>query len=64
MARPHGLNDEEYAAIRALQEASLASHVEHPVWTFLASSSLVWIDRSVQPPTVRLTPRGRSYPTD
>jgi CelD/BcsL family acetyltransferase involved in cellulose biosynthesis len=64
VARSHGLNDEEHAAIRALQEAAPTPPVEHPVWVCLVSSSLVWIDRGVMPATVRLTPTGRSYPTD
>ncbi|MDP9255643.1 MAG: hypothetical protein M3Q31_03670 [Actinomycetota bacterium] len=62
MARTHGLNDEEDAAIHALQEAAPAPPADHPVWAYLVSTSLVWIDKGVQPPTVRLTPYGRSYP--
>jgi hypothetical protein len=62
--RPHGLSDEEYAAIRALQEAEPAPPADSPLWAYLASRDLVAIDRSVEPPTVTLTPYGRTYPAD
>ena len=64
MAHSHGLTDEEYAAIRALQEGGVVPAVTNPVWEYLLSVSLVRIDTEVRPPTVRLTPAGRSYPTD
>jgi hypothetical protein len=62
--RPHGLNDEEYAAIRALQEDRPAPAPESPIWAYLASRDLVVVDRLAQPPTVELTPYGRTYPAD
>ena len=64
MARPHGLSDEEYDVIRALQEAAPTPPVGHPIWEYLESSGLVWIDRYTQPNAVRLTPVGRGYPHD
>ena len=62
--RSHGLTDEEYAAIRALQEAGVVPAVTSPVWEYLLSVGLVLVDTDVRPPPVRLTPSGRSYPTD
>ncbi len=62
--RPHGLSDEEYVAIRALQESEPAPPTDSPLWAYLASRDLVTIDRSVKPPTVSLTPYGRTYPED
>ena len=64
VTRPHGLNDDEYAALRQLQRGALAPPVEHPVWTYLLAQNLVRIDWDVRPPTVRLTPGGRAYPED
>jgi hypothetical protein len=64
MAHSHGLTDEEHAAIRALQEGGFAPAVTNPVWEYLLSVGLVRVDTEVRPPTVRLTPSGRSYPTD
>jgi hypothetical protein len=64
VAHSHGLTDEEYAAIRALQEGGVAPAVTNPVWEYLLSVGLVRVDSDVRPPTVRLTPTGRSYPTD
>lgn len=57
-------NERHHAAIRALQEAAPAPTVTSPVWTYLLSVGLVRVDTDVRPPTVRLTPSGRSYPTD
>jgi hypothetical protein len=64
VARPHGLHDDEYVALRQLQRGALAPSTEHPVWTYLLATGLVRIDWEVRPPTVRLTASGRSYPTD
>jgi hypothetical protein len=61
MARSHGLNDEEHAAIRALLEAAPAPPSNHAVWIYPESAGLVWVDRSAQPPIVKLTPQGRAY---
>jgi hypothetical protein len=60
----HGLTDEEYAAIGALQEGGVVPTVTSRVWEYLLSVGLVRVDTEVRPPTVRLTPSGRSYPTD
>ncbi|MDP9257468.1 MAG: hypothetical protein M3Q31_13045 [Actinomycetota bacterium] len=64
MAHSHGLTDEEYATIRALQEGGIVPAATNPVWEYLLSVGLVRVDTDVRPPTVRLTPSGRSYPTD
>jgi hypothetical protein len=64
VAHSHGLTDEEYAAIRALQEAGAVPSVTSPVWEYLLSVGLVRVDTDVRPATVRLTAAGRSYPTD
>jgi hypothetical protein len=64
VSSPHGLNDDEYVALRQLQRGALAPPAEHPVWTYLLATGLVWIDWEVRPPTVRLTASGRTYPTD
>jgi hypothetical protein len=64
VAHSHGLTDEEYAVIRALQEGGVVPAVTNPVWEYLLSVGLVRVDSEVRPPTVRLTPSGRSYPTD
>jgi hypothetical protein len=64
VAHSHGLTDEEYAAIRALQEGGVVPPVTNPVWEYVRSVGLVRVDSDVRPPTVRLTPSGRSYPED
>lgn len=64
MAHSHGLTDGEPAAIRALQEGGVVPAVTNPVWEYLLSVGLVRVDSDVRPPAVRLTPNGRSYPTD
>jgi hypothetical protein len=64
VSRPHGLHDDEYAALTQLQRGVFAPPAEHPVWTYLLATGLVWIDWEVRPPAVRLTTAGRSYPTD
>jgi hypothetical protein len=64
MARPYGLTDDEYRAIRQLQDGVPAPPWHCPVWIGPLSASIVWIDRSVDPPAVRLTSDGRTYPSD
>ena len=63
MPQPHGLTDAEVAAVRALQEAAPAPGPDDPVWLALLSIDLVWLDTELRPKTVRLTERGRAYPT-
>ena len=63
VARAGGLNDAEYAAIRALQEAAPAPSAYDPVWAYPLVVGLVWISWGAQP-VVRLTPTGRSLFTD
>ncbi len=64
MDHAYGLNDVEYAAMRALQESSPAPSALDPVWEFLLWSGLVFIDRARGLPVVRLTTAGRNYPAD
>jgi hypothetical protein len=64
VARAGGLNDAEYAAIRALQEAAPASSARDPVWACPLAIGLVWISWGARPPVVRLTPTGRDLFTD
>lgn len=61
---PRGLTDDERLALVALQEAHSAPPAGSSVWRFLESAGLVWVDRHVMPPTVRLTPDGRAYRVD
>jgi hypothetical protein len=58
-----GVNDEECYALRQLQEGASPPPASFAVWEYLRAIGLVWIDNGVQPPAVRLTPSGRSYPT-
>ena len=64
VAHSHGLTDEEYAVIRALREGGAVPAMTNPVREYLLSVGLVRVDSKVRPPTVRLTPTGRSYPED
>jgi hypothetical protein len=64
MVRARGVNDYEYLALRQLQAGTAAPPPGLPVWGYLLSIGLVWIDRQAQPPIVRLTPEGRRYSTD
>lgn len=64
VSRPRDLHSDEDAALRQLQQGALAPHAEHPVWTYLLATDIVWIDWGVRPPAIRLTLAGRSYPTD
>jgi hypothetical protein len=63
MAEPQSLTDAEVAAIRALQEAATTPGPDDPVWLAPLSMNLVWLDTDIRPKTVRLTERGRAYPT-
>jgi hypothetical protein len=58
-----GVNDEECYALRQLQEGASPPPASFAVWEYLRAIGLVWIDNGVQPPAVRLTSSGRSYPT-
>jgi hypothetical protein len=64
VTRAHGLADEEYAALRQLQQGAAAPPAEDPIWAYLLAVGLVWIDWEVRPPMVHLTAGGRVYPTD
>lgn len=60
---PPFLYDAERAALRQLQIGAPAPPAEHPVWGYLLAAGLVWTDRELQPPAMRLTEAGRSHPT-
>jgi hypothetical protein len=63
MAHPWGLDDEQFAAIRALQAGKPAAPRADPVWRELIAMRLVQLDLDVQPPAIRLTLLGRRYPS-
>jgi hypothetical protein len=46
------------------KKVAVVPAVTNPVWEYLLSVGLVRVDTDVRPPTVRLTPNGRSYPMD
>jgi hypothetical protein len=60
----HGLSDEEHAAVLELLEGRSVLPWDHRIWTFPIAAGLVWVDRDVRPPTVRLTLVGRRYGSD
>jgi hypothetical protein len=62
MPDTNGLSDEELAALLALRQEGDAPVAEDPIWDYLVSANLVWIDRDVHPHRARLTPEGRGYP--
>lgn len=64
MERPYGLSNDEYHAIRQLQEGLPAPLWHRPVWIGPISAGLVWIDRTSQRPKVLLTSNGLNYPRD
>jgi hypothetical protein len=55
------LSDEQYAAMRALHRGEPAPPASAAVWPVLLSLGMVWIDKSGDPPVVRLTSIGRNY---
>jgi hypothetical protein len=59
---PWSLNDEEYAAVMALQVGAPVPPRDHPLWLNLIAAELVWLDLDGQPGVIRLTPMGRRYP--
>jgi hypothetical protein len=61
MPQTNGLSNEELVALRALQREGDAPVAEDPIWDYLVSANLVWIDREVHPHRARLTPEGRAY---
>jgi hypothetical protein len=62
MPQTNGLSDEELVALRALQQEGDAPVAEDPIWDYLVSANLVWIDLEVHPHRARLTPEGQAYP--
>jgi hypothetical protein len=57
----HGLNDDEFEAIRRLHETPTPPPWDDPVWAYPLMVDVVWIDMSVQPPAVRIVARERSH---
>ena len=64
MPQANGLSDEEFVALRALQQEGDAPVAEDPIWDYLVSANLVWIDEDVHPHQARLIPEGRVYPME
>jgi hypothetical protein len=64
MPRIDDLSEEELVALRALQQGGDGPSAEDPIWDYLVSAKLVWIDRDVHPHRARLTPEGGVYAVD
>jgi hypothetical protein len=62
--RLYALTYDELEALRRLHEQSPAPGPEEPVWSYLLSLGLVWLDTATLPATPRLTIEGRGYATD
>jgi hypothetical protein len=62
--RTFALTFDELKALRGVQEGSPAQGPNDPVWRYLVSLGLVWLDTDVRPATIRLTSAGRGYATD
>jgi hypothetical protein len=62
--RTYALTYDELEALRRVQEGSPAQGSDDPVWGYLVSLGLVWLDTDVRPATIRLTSAGRGYATD
>lgn len=63
--RIYALTDDELEALRRLHEQGPAPGRDDPVWSYLLSLGLVWLDTAPSgPSTYRLTSAGRGYATD
>jgi hypothetical protein len=62
--RTYALTHDELAALRRVQEGAPAQGPRDPVWSYLMSIGLVWLDTDVQPATIRLSSAGSGYATD
>lgn len=62
--RTFALTVDELEALRGVQAGSPAQGPDDPVWRYLVSLGLVWLDTDVEPATILLTSAGRGYPTD
>jgi hypothetical protein len=62
--RIYALTDDELDALRRLHAQSPAPGRDDPVWGYLLSLGLVWLDSASGPSAHRLTSSGRGYATD
>ena len=63
--RIYALTEDELEALRRLNEKTPAPGRDDPVWSYLQSLGLVWLDTAASgSPTYRLTSVGRGYATD
>ena len=62
--RTYALTNDELEALRRLHEHAPAPDRDDPVWSYLLSLGLVWLDTASGPSTHRLTITGRGYATD
>jgi hypothetical protein len=62
--RIYALTDNELDALRRLHAQSPAPGRDDPVWGYLLSLGLVWLDTASGPSAHRLTSSGRGYATD
>jgi hypothetical protein len=62
--RIYALTDDELDALRRLHAQSPAPGRDDPVWAYLLSLGLVWLDTAAGPSAHRLTSSGRGYATD
>jgi hypothetical protein len=62
--RIRALTYDELEALRRLQGGSPAPGPDDPVWSYLLSLRLVWLDTATVPATLGLTSAGRRYATD
>jgi hypothetical protein len=62
--RIYALTHDELEALRRLHAQSPAPDRNDPVWSYLLSLRLVWLDTASGPSKHRLTSAGRGYATD
>jgi hypothetical protein len=62
--RIYALTHGELEALRRLHEQAQAPGPDDPVWSYLLSLELVWLDTAALPSTVVLTSAGRGYATE
>lgn len=63
--RIYALTYDELEALRRLHEHAPPPDRDDPVWSYLLSLGLVWLDAAPSgPSTHRLTSAGRGYATD
>jgi hypothetical protein len=62
--RTYALTYDELEALRRLHRQAPEPACDDPVWSYLLSQGLVWLDTVSAPSTHRLTSAGRGYATD